>query len=202
MLEKFLVCTIIPGQSAKPVRMRKATIFDLHVGAPLAWDLVDHQGNLLLRRGHVLTMPQVVERLIERGAYIRHEDYAKHPSRLSHPAEAPPVPLAEPAKLPTGRPEPLRRQPVFVVATECLDTMRRISRSIGIPTELQYLCARIRSLAELLIEAHDRNADELMAALHLAREPRDYRPIHLVLGAAVALRIVSPMAMQPEVYCQ
>lgn len=184
--------------------MRKVTVFDLHVGSPLAWDLVDHQGNLLLRRGHVLTMPQVVERLIERGAYIRHEDFAKHPSRLSHAGEAPPppVPAAELGKLPdtipAGRPEPLRRQPVFIVATECLDTMRRINRSIGVPTELQYLCARIRSLAELLIEAHDRNADELMAALHLAREPRDYRPIHLVLGAAVALRIVSQNAMEPS----
>lgn len=177
--------------------MRKVTLFDLHVGSPLAWDLVDHQGNLLLRRGHVLTMPQVVERLIERGAYIRHEDFAKHPSRPGQPAEAPPE--LEPANLTAEAiPNGLRGKPVFVVVTECLDTMRRINRSVGVPTELMHLCARIRSLAELLIEAHDRNADDLMAALHLAREPRDYRPIHLVLGAAVALRIVSQQSMDAQ----
>ena len=47
----------------------------IHLGHPLPWNVFDNAGHLLLRKGFIVEQHDQVERLIERGIYVKTEEF-------------------------------------------------------------------------------------------------------------------------------
>lgn len=58
----------------------RVTSSSIKVGDPLPWNILDHDGNLLLKKGAVVTSPRVLELLVERGCYQPEDATAPAPA--------------------------------------------------------------------------------------------------------------------------
>lgn len=52
------------------MKARRVTSSSVKVGDPVPWNVLDHSGKLLLKKGAVVTSPRVLELLVERGCYL------------------------------------------------------------------------------------------------------------------------------------
>jgi hypothetical protein len=63
---------------------RRISIADIIVGEPLQWDVYGNDGNLLLRKGYLVSHANQVEALIERGMFVNSDSKDR---RDGQPAE-------------------------------------------------------------------------------------------------------------------
>lgn len=153
---------------------------DLALNVPLPWPLFDEHGNLLLRKGYVLSIPRHIESLLARGAYAPFsEENEQNMVRVdtSHTLQI--------------------SEPVFARVDAFAQNLKRLhahvlAKSLQIP--LQHL---VHLLATEVINACTDDADALLAALHLNRQ-YPYLVIHQLLGAVLAEMIAREIGMPDD----
>lgn len=59
------------------MNIRKVTAADLQLGMPMPWNVYGENGDLLVRKGHMLASPSQISSLVAQGVY---EDYSGHSS--------------------------------------------------------------------------------------------------------------------------
>lgn len=52
------------------MEQRRINLSDLAIGQPLAWDVYDSSGKLLLNKGYVVQRSQQIDTLLERGMFV------------------------------------------------------------------------------------------------------------------------------------
>jgi len=69
--------------------MKKVSRSDIQYGEPLPFSIHDTNGRLLLRKGHVITVPGHIEQLVTRGVLIGDNGSADSAAALSSPSSSP-----------------------------------------------------------------------------------------------------------------
>ena len=177
---------------------RRAVPADFVLHKPIRWPLYDEGGVLLLKQGYVITMPGLVERLLERGCYIGLPNI--------EPERAFPVPAnggeeekkggaADDAQAKARR---ASQSPAFFRAGDLATSIRRIHKLLCEPPSPRisvkdYVVER----AEQLIALVEEDADAVLASAYLSTEIRDYRPGHQLLGAAITALLAPQCDIEP-----
>lgn len=134
----------------------------LHRNQPLAWDVYDGTGRLLLRRGFVIERDAQIDSLIERGMYVDAVTFRSQQPLTTH----------------------VRRDP--------LRDWEDIQAQLGLVLQARAsdgsLQLEIRDMAGLLMQLTERHADLVLAAIMLM-DQRKYPIAHAVHCAAIASMI-------------
>lgn len=152
--------------------MKRLVLADLSLGEPLLFSIFDERGNLLLRKGMVITMPQQIERLVLRGALADEVDVraAKTLTRQPQAAPAPTAPLREAAFERIGG--------LMLNLKHILTTVLKAPEQIDLPARTARLAASIQEIC-----AED--VDSALAAPYLDSN-NGYIVVHQVMGAVLA----------------
>lgn len=174
--------------------LRKASTSDFKLNQPTTGPVYDEKGTLLLRPGYVITMPNLIDRLITRGCYIGVE------------LDAEGAPTGQTA---TGQRETRQadeftisarraiQAPVFFRVADLVTSVRRIHKLLCEPASPKVdVRSYIADRAQTLIALVDQDADAVIASTYLTPEAGDYRPGHQLLGAAV-VALMAPMCGFP-----
>ena len=86
-----------------PTSLQHLSPSQLHLDTALPWNLYDEGGHLLLSRGFVLVRNAQIDSLIERGVFVRPEEYKLY----NYPNETP-SPVAVPPPAPPKQIDPFR----------------------------------------------------------------------------------------------
>ncbi len=166
---------------------RRASREDFTLHQPIAWPLYDENGLLLLKKGYVITMPNLVERLIERGCYIGlpNSDATRINITAANEDEAGKTETAD-KKEPPAPPKP-PQTPVFTRAGDLVTSIRRIHKLLCEPASNRInVKDYVLDRAEQLISLVEEDEDAVLASVYLSTVIQDYRPSHQLMGAAVA----------------
>jgi hypothetical protein len=156
--------------------LRRASLSDLPVNKPLEWSIYDANNNLILRKGIVISMPGVAEKIVNRGYFLGEPNPADTKNN-EQPNE-------------DERDDIALREPVFVLATELITSISRIHKIVlSPPSTLSRIEDLVLQRARQLIQLLKRNSDAVLAALYLNQSNRETRPVKHVLGAAIAYLI-------------
>jgi hypothetical protein len=150
---------------------RQITHADIQLGEPLAFSVYDVEGRLLLRKGIVITMPEQVERIVERRA-VMGTGTATQQSPL-----APPRP-ASPPRI-TGEASPVFEQ----VGSLILNLKHSFATVLKTPGQIE-LPPRIRQFAAKLQTLCAQDMDSALAAPHLDYL-NPYIIVHQVMAAVL-----------------
>lgn len=152
---------------------RQITPADIKLGEPLPFSVYDTEGRLLLRQGIVITMPEQVDRIIERKAVMG-------TSGLSA-ADRPPAPPRSPA----SPRMPGEAMPVFEqMGSLILNLKHSFATALKTPDQID-LAARIRQFATKIQTLCKDDIDSALAAPHLDYL-NPYLIVHQVMGAVLA----------------
>jgi hypothetical protein len=160
------------------ILIRKLAFADIQVHKPIEHSIYDRSGNLILRKGFVVSMPGFVNKLVERGYFIGQEEEgdsraAKEPSRHA-------------------RPQAGQQSSVFVEMASFVEAIARIHRIIlSPPNNLANVESLIRSRANQLAEFMRLDPDAVLAALYLQQHGQDLRANKHVLGACICYLLAS-----------
>lgn len=143
--------------------MRKISRSDIQYGEPLPFPIHDTDGRLLLRKGHVITIPGQIEQLVKRGVFINN----KTTSTPQFDATPPP---------------PEEEQPVYDQMDGLILNLKHIfTTALKTPEQID-LPARINHLAGNIQFLCRNNLDSALAAPFLdVHNP--YIIVHQVMGA-------------------
>lgn len=147
----------------------------------MPFSILDENGNLLLRKGVVISLPGQIERLIERNAMWEPEEYeyAGPEARVAtQPLPPPSLPVFE------------RINSLMLNLKHVLTTAVRNPEQIDLPT-------RIRTLAETVQALCTEDLDAALAAPHLDYF-NPYIVVHQVMGAVLAEIIASRKGIAAE----
>jgi len=176
--------------------IRKVWPSDIPLDEPIEWSIFDGRGNLLLRKGFVITMPEFRAKIISRGSYlgeIEPDDAASVDTQESTPDA-----LNKELKN-ESPPAPPPREPVFAQTTELVTAVARIHKILlSPPTDLVNLNEMIRGRAKLLIGLIEIDQDAVLASLYLSPNTTDTRPFQHVLGAAIAAIIAKHLGTNED----
>ena len=150
------------------MRAIRLSRFELRLNEPLPWDVFDASGTLLLRRGFRIQIPEQIDQLVVRGAYV---------AETMTPGVASAVPT---------RPEVPRKS---VVATDpvggWLRTEGRLARLLHDFERIPDFAARMRELAPLVTELCTRDTD--LALFQMMRwRGSNYAVAHAVHAATLS----------------
>ena len=166
--------------------MRRLVAANVVLGEPLKFAIYDERGNLLLRKGFVVTMPDQVERLLLRKALIADSDLVAEPSPRVSPAaaSAPRGPVAE-------------MEPVFESMNGLvLNLKHALATALATPEQID-LPERIAKLASTIQTFCQQDLDGTLAAAGLDfRNP--YIVVHQVMGAVLTELITARKGMPVE----
>lgn len=164
--------------------MRRIYQSDLEVNVPLPWPLYDDQGNLLLRQGFVLTSQRHIDSLLQRGAFVPLRIETEPSTRVHTEILTRPNPSSD--RVFRTRPKPPSpTQIVFARAKELTKVLGELHAQIQTGVLPYNMIPAIRQLAYQIVDACDKDADALLAALHIEREA-PYLVTQQLLGACLA----------------
>ncbi len=166
--------------------MRRLVAANIVLGEPLDFAIYDERGNLLLRKGFVVTMPDQVERLLLRKALVAGPDEEIELQRR-------PVSVALPAS-----PRPVAElEPVFdAVNGLVLNLKHALGTSLASPDQID-LPERIGKLADTVQAFCQRDIDAVLAAPGLDfRNP--YIIVHQVMGAVLTELVAARKGISTE----
>ncbi|MCE1243076.1 HD domain-containing phosphohydrolase [Oryzomicrobium sp.] len=167
--------------STKP---RQAVAADFVLHQPLGWPLYDANGLLLLKQGYVITMPSLIDRLLERGCYIGPPNTEQ--KRIQIDAGGDEGEQKEGGD-DTAAPRKAAQAPVFFRTLDLITSIRRIHKLLCDPPALGVnIRGYVEERADQLIAMVGEDADAVLAAAYLTTEIPEYRPGHQLLGAAIA----------------
>jgi HD-GYP domain-containing protein (c-di-GMP phosphodiesterase class II) len=176
--------------------MRRISRSDLVINKPLPWDVYDQEGKLLLKTGFVLSVPRYIDDLLERGSFY---DEKATPAYFSTRVKLENVTsvaakreLVMGASFVTDAPK-VPNEPVYSRAETININIRRIHKLALEARSLVNLDTYVRTQAKHLIAAVDEDADSVVAAGHVNRQPKDFRVNQQFLGASLAA-VLAPMA--------
>lgn len=162
--------------------MRKVMPSELVLNQPLSWSIYDGHGNLLLKAGHVLSIPKHVNNLLVRGAYTE----APPPKRGPQFADPHETRAADPVTaIPTNAPPKFHPLSIFARMDSLAMTLERLHGQLMAGSLKANLSTVVRSLAHAIIEAGTDNADALLVACHLNRQ-HAYLVVQQMLSTALA----------------
>lgn len=146
----------------------------IQVGRPLAFDVFDPEGQLLLRFGYVIESPSQLDRLLERGLY-REQDSSDDPLIDS---------------LSGGRPTSVRRRrlPPRLTAFGLLRLVLVDLEAVLTQPEPEFFRGNLLALAIRLQHVCQRDADAALAAIQLLHEGR--YSLRRMLQAAILTELV------------
>ncbi|MBV8680234.1 MAG: HD domain-containing protein [Aquitalea sp.] len=160
--------------------IRKVSFADLPINKPLEWSIYDANSNLILRKGIVISMPGVMEKIVSRGYYLGEAEASDGP--------------AGDASADDKKHEQARREPTFLLATELITSIARIHKIVlSPPSNLSKIEELVRERAKQLITLLRRNSDAVLAALYFNQANRDTRPVKHALGAAIAYLVAAQL---------
>lgn len=150
--------------------MKRLVPADLKLGEPLLFSIFDERGNLLLRKGTVISMPQQIDRLVHRGAVADEVELRAASAPARPPArEAPPAAAKEP---PFERIGGLILNLKHIVAT-----FARTPEQIDLP-------GRVARLGQAIQEICAEDVGSALAAPYLDSHS-SYILVHQVMGAVL-----------------
>lgn len=128
---------------------RKLSNSDIRLGEPLRYAVYDMHGTLLLRAGFMLSIPAQLERLIEQGCFFDQEEIERHHLGAHD------VPIE------------VKVTPTFALTDVfCTQLKSLVLQLIRLPAQVD-ATAQTRGIAETLQKACERDANGLIAALHM-----------------------------------
>lgn len=158
--------------------LRKLAFADIQMHKPIDYSIFDRSGNLILRKGFVVSMPGFADKLVERGYFIGI-------------SEAGDLPSAKEIKARVTR-RPAEQTSVFVEMASFVEAIARIHRIIlSPPNNLANVEELMRSRAHQLVGFIQHDPDAVLAALYLQQHGQDLRANKHVLGAAVCYMLAS-----------
>lgn len=161
--------------------MRKVMPSELVLNQPLPWSLYDQHGNLLLKAGHVISIPKHINNLVLRGTYTEAPPPQRKPELVDPtlPRAADPV-----THLPTNLPPRFHPLAIFARLDALAMTLERLHQHLLAQSLPGQLGPVVRSLAHAVMEACTDNTDALIAACHLNRH-HAYLVVQQLLSAAL-----------------
>ena len=155
-----------------PQLLRKLAFADIQMHKPTEHSIYDRSGNLILRKGFVVSMPGFADKLVERGYFIGVDDDVDagphKPGRSPQAATAP------------------EQGSVFSEMASYVQAVARIHRIIlSPPSNLANVESLIRARASQLQHYLQQDTDAVLASLYLQQHGQDLRAHKHVLGAAV-----------------
>jgi HD-GYP domain-containing protein (c-di-GMP phosphodiesterase class II) len=150
--------------------MRKLVAAHIVLGEPLSFSIYDERGNLLLRRGVTISMPDQVERLVLRGAMI--EDTRPAAATETAAAQHAPAPAA-------AAPEPAYERAAGLV----LNLKHIVGTALRTPEQID-LPARIEKVARAIQGLCAEDLDGMLAAPALDFQ-NPYIIVHQLMGAVL-----------------
>lgn len=146
--------------------MRKVMPSELMLNQPLQWSLYDQFGNLLLKAGHVISIPKHINNLVLRGAYTE----APLPRRKPETVDPTDSRTGDPVTtIPTHMPPRFHPLAVFARVDALAMTLERLHGHLRAQTLHGQFGTVVRSLANAVMEVCTDNTDALIAACHLDR---------------------------------
>lgn len=149
---------------------RQITSADITLGEPLAFSVYDVEGRLLLRKGIVITMPDQVERIIERRAVMGTDS--------APPSSATPVAPRTTTRI-VGETSPVFDQ----IGSLILNLKHSFATALKTPDQID-LASRIRQFAAKIQALCAQDMDSALAAPHLDYV-NPYIIVHQVMGAVL-----------------
>ncbi|MHB1292289.1 MAG: HD-GYP domain-containing protein [Sulfuricella sp.] len=148
--------------------MRQLVPADIDLGEPLRFSIFDEKGNLLLRQGIVITMPDQIDRLIARGAMRR--------ARISDSIAGPTTSVRPPTFQ--------EKEPPFErVGGLLLNYKHVVSTALKAPEQID-VSARVKKIALSLQENYQDDVDATLAACYLDYQ-NPYILVHQFMGAVL-----------------
>lgn len=164
--------------------MKRLVPADLRLGEPLPFSIFDERGNLLLRKGMVVTMPQQIDRLVHRGA-LADEVELRVAAVPARPTQRPPAPQS------------VTKEPAFERIGGLMLNLKHIIATVLRTPEQIDLPARVARLATAIQEICAEDVDSALAAPYLDFD-NGYIVVHQVMGAVLAELIARRKGMPPE----
>ncbi|MDF3035907.1 MAG: hypothetical protein K0S28_1181 [Paucimonas sp.] len=154
-------------------------ISDILLGHPLPWDVFDDTDDLMLRKGHVVTDPHVLETLFRRNLYID----GAHAATIAR------------NKNEEKRPDPVRETPsVLRFLNAASKRLERLLYGFGSEPEA---AAKVVELTELISKAVALDSEIALATIIVNQEAGHYAVRHCV-DTAVVVCIVASAMQKPE----
>lgn len=155
-----------------PQLLRKLAFADIQMHKPTEHSIYDRSGNLILRKGFVVSMPGFADKLVERGYFIGVDDDMDAGPRKQGRTNQ------------TATPQ--EQGSVFSEMASYVQAVARIHRIIlSPPSNLANVESLIRTRANQLQHYLQQDTDAVLASLYLQQHGQDLRAHKHVLGAAV-----------------
>lgn len=155
-----------------PQLLRKLAFADIQMHKPTEHSIYDRSGNLILRKGFVVSMPGFADKLVERGYFIGVDDDVEAGPR-------------KPGRSPQAATQQAQGS-VFSEMASYVQAVARIHRIIlSPPSNLANVESLIRTRASQLQHYLQQDTDAVLASLYLQQHGQDLRAHKHVLGAAV-----------------
>lgn len=164
---------------------RQITAADVKLGEPLPFSVYDPEGRLLLRKGIVISMPEQVDRIIERKAVMGTSGLNFDERKPAPPRSAAPQRVA-------GEPTPVFEQ----VGSLILNLKHSFNTALKTPGQID-LDARIRQFAAKIQQLCQTDVDSALAAPHLDYV-NPYIIVHQVMGAVLTEVMASRAGLSAE----
>lgn len=161
--------------------MRRLVPADIDLGEPIRFSIFDEKGNLLLRQGIVITMPDQIDRLIARGAMRR----ARISDSVAGSATSPPPAACQ------------EKDSLFDrVGGLLLNFQHVVSTALKTPEQID-VSARVKKIALSLQENCRDDVDATLAACYLDYQ-NPYILVHQFMGAILTEMIARRKGVEPE----
>lgn len=164
--------------------MKRLVPADLKLGEPLLFSIFDERGNLLLRKGTVIAMPDQIDRLVHRGALADEIELraAAAPARAA--TQRPPAPSAP------------KEPPFERIGSLTLNLKHVLATFLKTPEQID-LPARIARIAQAIQDICAEDIDSALAAPYLDAQ-NGYIVVHQIMGGVLTELIARRKQLPPE----
>jgi len=156
----------------------RVTSSAIKVGDPLPWNILDHSGKLLLKKGTVVTSPHLLEMLLERGCYLPDDDtYFPHAPTIKSALEDTQGPFNP-----------------FEIIEACTFRLGRVMYNL---TQNKDCSEMIHVIANDIMHACEKAPDATLGAVHLLHG-HAYTTIHPIHVATLCYALCTAVKLPRE----